>query len=153
MIADLSGIVEDSTARLDQMSYQEISETFLKMGAITRRFLAAVNYRGNPALPMFPWYPQSFSSSASTGCSHAPPSSSSQPPFQVAFYPARPPAHPPFRMSPLGGSSQRSCPTQAPAQGGPGPAPRELAPAPAPVPSSSLGASFHRPLLYNTSLY
>jgi hypothetical protein len=103
MIADLSGIVEDSTARLDQMSYQEISETFLKMGAITRRFLAAVNYRGNPALPMFPWYPQSFSSSASTGCSHAPPSSSSQPPFQVAFYPARPPAHPPFRMSPLGG--------------------------------------------------
>jgi hypothetical protein len=39
------------------MSHQEISETFLRMGAITRRFLAAVNYRGNPALPLFPWYP------------------------------------------------------------------------------------------------
>jgi hypothetical protein len=28
------------------MSHHEISETFLRMGAITRRFLAAVNYRG-----------------------------------------------------------------------------------------------------------
>jgi hypothetical protein len=101
VIADLSRTVEDSTARLDQMSHQEISETFLWMGAITRRFLAAVNYRGNPALPLFPRYPQSSSSFASTGRSHVAPSSSSRPPFQAAFYPARPPAHP--RMSPLGG--------------------------------------------------
>jgi hypothetical protein len=54
VIADLSHIVEDSTVRLNQMSHQEIVETFLRMGAITRRFLVAVNYRGNPALPLFP---------------------------------------------------------------------------------------------------
>jgi hypothetical protein len=40
------------------MSHQEIAETFLRMGAITRRFLAAVNYPGNPALPLFPQYPR-----------------------------------------------------------------------------------------------
>jgi hypothetical protein len=74
-IADLSHIVEDSTTRLDQMSHQEIAETFLRMGAITRRFLAAVNYRGNPTLPLFPRYLQSSSSSASTGRPHATPSS------------------------------------------------------------------------------
>jgi hypothetical protein len=145
VIADLSHIIEDSTARLDQMSHQEIAETFLRMGAITRRFLAAVNYRGNPALPLFPRYPQSSSSSASTGRSHAAPSSSSRPSYQAAFYPARPPAHPPLRMSPLGGPPLRGhVPTRAPALGGPGPAPRGPAPAPvlaaaAPVPSSSLG--------------
>jgi hypothetical protein len=81
------------------MSHQEIAETFLRMGAITRRFLAAVNYHDNPALPLFPRYP----TSASTSRSHAAPSSSSRPPFQAAFYTAHPPAHPPFRMSPLGG--------------------------------------------------
>jgi hypothetical protein len=99
MIADLSRIVEDSTARLDQMSHQEILETFLRMSAITRRFLAVVNYHGNPTLPLFPRYLLSSSSSASTGRSHAAPSSSSRPPL----YPMRPPAHPPFKMSPLGG--------------------------------------------------
>jgi hypothetical protein len=57
VIADISRIVEDSMARLDQMPHQEIAETFLKMGAISRRFLAAVNYRGNLALPLFSWYP------------------------------------------------------------------------------------------------
>jgi hypothetical protein len=57
VIADLSRIVEDSMVRLDQMSHQEISDTFLGMGAITRRFLAAVNYRGNLTLPLFPRYP------------------------------------------------------------------------------------------------
>jgi hypothetical protein len=85
------------------MSHREIAEAFLRMGAITRRFLAAVKYRGNPALPLFPWYPQSSSSSASTGRSHAAPSSSSRPPYEATFYPARPPAHPPLRMFPLGG--------------------------------------------------
>jgi hypothetical protein len=142
VIADLSRIVEDSTARLDQMSHQEIAETFLRMGAITRRFLAAVNYRDNPDLPLFPRYPQSSSSSTSTDCSHAAPSSSSQPPFQAALYPARPPRHPPFRMYPLGGAPLRGpAPTRAPAPGGPGPVPRGPTPAPAPaqVPSSSLG--------------
>jgi hypothetical protein len=110
VIANLSHIIEDSTVRLTQMSHQEIAETFHMMGAITTRFLAGVNYRGNPALPLFPRYPQSSSSSALTGRSHAAPSSSSWPPYQAAFYPARPPAHPPFRMSLLGGgSSQRSC--------------------------------------------
>jgi hypothetical protein len=103
VIADLLRIVEDSTARLDQMSHREISDTFLRVGGITRRFLAAVNYHGNSTLPLFPRYPQSSASTASTGRSHAAPSSSSRPPFQAAFYPARPPAHPPFRMSPLGG--------------------------------------------------
>jgi hypothetical protein len=103
MIADLSRIVEDSTARLDRMSHQEIAETFLRMGGITSLFLAAVNYNGNPALPLFPRYPQSSSTSASTSRSHATPSSSSRPPFQAAFYLTRPPVHPPFRMSPLGG--------------------------------------------------
>jgi hypothetical protein len=83
------------------MSHQEIVETFLRMGAITRRFLDAVNYRGNPAIPLFPRYPQS--SSTSTSRSHAAPSSSSRSPFQAALYPVRPPTHPPFRMSPLGG--------------------------------------------------
>jgi hypothetical protein len=39
------------------MSHQEIEETFHRMGAITMKFLAAVNYRDNPALPLFPWYP------------------------------------------------------------------------------------------------
>jgi hypothetical protein len=73
------------------------------MGAITTRFLVVVNYRDNPALPLFPWYPQSSYSSASTGRSHTAPSSSSRPPYQSAFYPARPPAHPPLRMSQLGG--------------------------------------------------
>jgi hypothetical protein len=120
-------------ARLDQMSHQDISETFLRMGAITRRFLAAVNYRGNPALPLFPQYSQSSSNSSSTGHSHAAPSSSSR----LPLYPARPSAHPPFMMSPLGGPPLRGlAPTRAPAPGGPGPAP---APAPAPVRSSSLG--------------
>jgi hypothetical protein len=57
MIADLSRIIEDLTARLDQMSHHEISETFLRMGAITRRFLATVNYRGKLTLPLFPRYP------------------------------------------------------------------------------------------------
>jgi hypothetical protein len=85
------------------MSHKEIAETFLRMGAITSRFLAAVNYRGNPALPLFPRYPQTSSTSASTSRPHAAPWSSSRPPFQDAFYPARPPLHPPFRMSPLGG--------------------------------------------------
>jgi hypothetical protein len=137
VIADLSCIVEDSTARLDQMSHQEIAETFLMMGAITRRFLAAVNYRGNPTLPLFPRYPQSSSTSASTSRSHAALSSSSRPPFQAAFYPARPPAHPPFRMSSLGGPPLRGpAPTRAPALGGLGPEPRGPAPAPASVPSS-----------------
>jgi hypothetical protein len=89
------------------MSHQEISETYLRIGAITRRFLAAVNYRGNPALPLFPRYPQSSSSSASTGRSHVAPSSSSRPLFQATLYPGRPPAHPPFRMSPLGGPPLR----------------------------------------------
>jgi hypothetical protein len=63
VIADLSHIVDDSTARLHQMSHQEITETFLRMGAITRRFLAALNYRGNPTLPLFPRYSQSSSTS------------------------------------------------------------------------------------------
>jgi hypothetical protein len=129
------------------MSHQEIAETFHKMGAITMRFLAAVNYHANPALPLFPRYPQSSSSSTSTGRSHAAPSSSSQPPYQAAFYPARPLAHPPLKMSPLGGASLRGpAPTRAPAQGGPGPAPRGPAPAPVlavatPVPSLSLDAA------------
>jgi hypothetical protein len=142
VIADFSCIVEDSTVRLDQMSHQEISEMFLGMGAITRRFLAAMNYRGNPALPLFPRYPQSSSSSASTGRSHVAPSSSSRPPFQPASYLVRPPAHPPFRMSPLGGPPLRGpAPTRAPAPGGLGPTPRVPTPAPAlaPVPSSSPG--------------
>jgi hypothetical protein len=128
VIADLSRIVDDSTARLDRMSHQEIADTFLRMGAITRRFLAAVNYRGNPDLPLFPRYP----TSASTSRSHAALCSSSQPPFQAAFYPARPPVHPPFRMYPLGGPPLRGLvPTCAPA------------PAPALVPSSPHAAAFH----------
>jgi hypothetical protein len=122
----------------------KISDAFLRMGAITSRFLAAVNYHDNPTLPLFPRYPQSSSSTASTVRSHTASSSSSRPPFQAAFYPARPPAHPPFRMSPLAGSPLRGlAPTRAPAPGGPGPAPRGPASAPAPVPSSSLGAAFH----------
>jgi hypothetical protein len=125
VIADLSRIVDDSTARLDRMS-QQIAEMFPRMGAITRRFLAAVNYRINPALPLFPRYP----TSASTSRSHAAPSSSSRPPFQIAFYLAPPPAYPPFRMSPLGGPPLR------------GPAPTR-APAPAPVPSSPHASPFH----------
>jgi hypothetical protein len=103
VIADLSRIVEDSTVRQDRMSHQEIAETFLRMGAITSRFLVAVNYRGNSALPLFPRYPQSSSTSASTSRPHAAPWSSSRPPFQAGFYPACPPVHPPFRMYPLGG--------------------------------------------------
>jgi hypothetical protein len=35
VIADLSYIVDDSTARLDRLSHQEIAETFLRIGAIT----------------------------------------------------------------------------------------------------------------------
>jgi hypothetical protein len=54
MIADLSHIIEDSTARLTQMSHQEIAEMFHRMGAITTRFLVAVNYRGNSTLPRYP---------------------------------------------------------------------------------------------------
>jgi hypothetical protein len=89
------------------------------------------------------------SSSASTNCSHAAPSSSSRPPYHAAFYPARPPAHPPLRMSPLGGHSLRGpAPTRAPTSRGPRPAPRGPAPRPAPVlagaapvPFSSLGAT------------
>jgi hypothetical protein len=54
MIADLSHIIEDSTARLTQMSHQEIAEMFHRMGAITTRFLFAVNYRGNSTLPRCP---------------------------------------------------------------------------------------------------
>jgi hypothetical protein len=57
VIADLSRIVEDSTARLNQMSHQEISDYVPRMCAITRRFLPAVNYRDNPTLPLFPRYP------------------------------------------------------------------------------------------------
>jgi hypothetical protein len=110
VVADLSRIIEESKVRLNLISHQEIEETFHRMGAITTRFLSAVNYRVNPALPLFPRYPQSSSNSTSTGRSHTPPSSSSRPPYQAAFYPARPPTHPPWRMSPLGGAfSQRSC--------------------------------------------
>jgi hypothetical protein len=65
------------------MSHQGIEETFHRTGAITTRFLAAVNYRGNPALPLFPWYPQTSSSSASTGCSYATLLSSSRPPYHA----------------------------------------------------------------------
>jgi hypothetical protein len=72
-------------ARLDQLSHQEIVEMFLRMGAISRRFFAAVNYCGNPALPLFPRYPQSSSSSASTSCSHVALSSSSRPLYQAPF--------------------------------------------------------------------
>jgi hypothetical protein len=81
VVVDLSRIVEESKARLNLMSHQEIEETFHRMGAITTRFLVTVNYRGNPALPLFPRYP----SFASTGRSHTAPSSSSRPPYQVAF--------------------------------------------------------------------
>jgi hypothetical protein len=95
--------------RLNQMSHQKIEETFHRMRTITTRFLAAINYRGNPAIPLFPQYPQSSFSSASTGRSHAAPSSSSRPPYQVAFYPARPPTHPPLGMSPLGGAFSQRC--------------------------------------------
>jgi hypothetical protein len=130
------------------MSHQEIKETFHRMGAITRRFLAAVNYRSNPTLPLFPRYPQSSSSSASTGRSHPALSSTSRPPYQVAFYLVHPPAHPPLRMSQLGGPSLRgSAPTRAPAPARQGLTPQgpALGPAPvlaaaAPIPSSSLGA-------------
>jgi hypothetical protein len=127
------------------MSHQEIAETFLGMGAITRRFLVAVNYRGNPTLPLFPRYPQSSSSSASTGRSHVTPSSSSQPPYQVAFYPTRPLAHPPLRMSPLWGPPLRGpAPTHAPAPGGPGPAPQGPAPAPV-LPAAAPGGPALQP--------
>jgi hypothetical protein len=143
VIADLSRIVEDSTVRLDRMSHQEIAETFLRMGAITSRFLVAVNYRGNSALPLFPRYPQSSSTSASTSRPHAAPWSSSRPPFQAGFYPACPPVHPPFRMYPLGGAPLRGpAPTCAPTPGGSGPAPRGPAFAPALVPSLPLTAVF-----------
>jgi hypothetical protein len=57
VIADLSGIIGESKARLNFLSNQEIEQTFDKMLAITTRFLVAVNYRGNPALPLFPRYP------------------------------------------------------------------------------------------------
>jgi hypothetical protein len=59
----------------------KISDAFLRMGAITSRFLAAVNYHDNPTLPLFPRYPQSSSSTASTVRSHTASSSSSRPPF------------------------------------------------------------------------
>jgi hypothetical protein len=101
-------------------------------------------------LPLFPRYPQSSSSSASTSRSHAAPSSSSRPPYQAVFYPARPPAHPPLRMFPLGGPPLKGlAPIRAPAPGGPGPAPQGPAPAPvlaaaAPVPSSSLGPALQQ---------
>jgi hypothetical protein len=103
VVVDLAHIIEESKVRLNLMSHQEIEETFHRMGAITTRFLAAVNYRDNPALPLFPQYPQSSSSFASTGRSHTAQSSSSRPPYQAAFYPVRRPVHPPLRMSPLGG--------------------------------------------------
>jgi hypothetical protein len=81
VIADLSHIIEDSAARLTQISHQEIAKTFHRMGAITTRFLVAVNYHGNPNLPLFPRYPQWSSIFASTGHSHTALSSSSQPPY------------------------------------------------------------------------
>jgi hypothetical protein len=57
VIADLSHIVGESKARLNLMSHQEIEHTFDRIQAITTSFLAAVNYRGNPALLLFPRYP------------------------------------------------------------------------------------------------
>jgi hypothetical protein len=100
-----------------------------------------VNCRGNPALPLFPRYPQSSSNSASTGRSHAAPSSSSRPPYQAAFYPARPLSHPPLRMSPLGGAPLRGpAPTHAPAPAPRGPALAPVLPVAAPKgPALQLG--------------
>jgi hypothetical protein len=46
VIADLSSVVEDSTARLDQMSHQEIAETFVRMGAITSS--VTPGFKGKP---------------------------------------------------------------------------------------------------------
>jgi hypothetical protein len=71
------------------MSHQEIAETFL--GSLPRSTTAAT--------PLYHCF-HGTSSSASIGRSNAAPSSSSRPPYQAAFYPARPPAHPPLRMSP-----------------------------------------------------
>jgi hypothetical protein len=54
VIADISHILGESRARLHLMTHQDIEQTWDRMQGITTRFLAAVNYRGNPALPLFP---------------------------------------------------------------------------------------------------
>jgi hypothetical protein len=127
VIADLSHIVEDSTARLNQMSHQEIAETFLRMDAITRRFLAAVNYHDNPALPHF----------------HGTPGHHPAPPLLVVPTWCRCPHHTTLPGSFLPGapsiaSSLEDVSTRGPllrglTPGGPGPAPQGPAPAPTPV--------------------
>jgi hypothetical protein len=122
VIADLSRNIGESKARLNLMSHWEIEQTWDRMQAITTRFLAAVNYHGNPALPLLPQYPQLSSSSTSTCRSYQAPSSLSRPAYPTTLYAssfvARPLVHPPWRLSPLGGPSPRGS-TPAPAPGGP----------------------------------
>jgi hypothetical protein len=100
------------------MTHQDIEQMWDRMQGITTRFLAAVNYRGNSALSLFPQYPQSSSSSASTGRSYRSLLSSSRPPFPVTFYVslfvARPLVHPHWRMHPPRGPGSRAAVAPAP---------------------------------------
>jgi hypothetical protein len=70
LIAGISHILGELRARLNLMTHQDIEQMWDRMQGITTRFLAAVNYRGISALSLFPQYPQSSSSSASTGRSY-----------------------------------------------------------------------------------
>jgi hypothetical protein len=54
VIADILHFIWESKARLNLMSLQKIEQTWDRMQTITTRFFAAVNYRGNLALPQFP---------------------------------------------------------------------------------------------------
>jgi hypothetical protein len=57
VIAEISHMLGEARRRLPLMGYQEHEQTYERMHGITTRFLTAVNYDGNVALPIFPHYP------------------------------------------------------------------------------------------------
>jgi hypothetical protein len=83
MIAEMVNIVRDAKSRVLSIGPIDHDQMYDRMLAAATRFLSAVNYIGNEALPISPCHPVSSSSSASTGHSYQASSSFSRPPFSA----------------------------------------------------------------------
>ena len=85
VIAQTVSIAREAKSRLLTMTPTDHDQTYDKLLAVSTRFLSAVNYGANEALPIFSRHPASSSSSASTGRSYQAPSSFHRPPFTATF--------------------------------------------------------------------
>ena len=111
-------LASEGFSRWQEMAPTEHRLTYETQLVVATRFLSAVNYGGNDALPIFPRHPASSSSSASTGRSYQAPSSFSRPPFPADTFPSSSGMRHPHmftvppvfvaRPSPLGGGKSTS---------------------------------------------